>query len=140
MNRRTTLALAGIGLVAGLAMGACKESTSTPTCGSGTPPSLVGTYNLVSYTFGLSTVTAAQGASGQLRFQASTYGLTLTIPTQPVVVDSGSYSLNGVSCLTENSLLGNGSFTGTFALAGTTLTVSGTSSLGGAVGSVWTKQ
>jgi len=117
---------------------ACKSSSSTNACGTGTPPSLVGTYALVSYTLGGATVTAPP-AIGSLRLHTNTYGVDLTLP-QPVgtISDSGAYAIVGASCINESSVLGQPQFTGSFRLIGTTLTVSG-SAASQSVVSVWTK-
>ena len=111
---------ASIALAAALAFTACKESTSSSACGSGTPPNVVGTYKLASYTYGGNTVDTTQGASGQLRFYATTYGFNATFPGPTVVADSGTYTISGVRCMTETSVMGQGATSGTFTLTGTT--------------------
>jgi len=143
MHRHTSFVVPALALSAGLAFAACESSTSSNSCGSGTAPSLVGTYALVSYTIGLTTVTTADGATGQLRFHASTYGASITVPLTGSIADSGSYTVTGSKCISQNSLTGQPQFSGTFTLSGTTtgavFTVSG-SAAGQVVASVWTKQ
>ena len=121
---------------------ACKSSTET-SCGSGTAPSLVGTYNLLSYTIGANTITAPP-ANGNLRFYPTLYGVTLNIPNGAggfqTISDSGSYAIGGASCISEASVLGNPQFTGTFTWtpADSTLTVTG-SAAGAVAASSWKK-
>jgi len=146
MHRHTSFVVPVFALAAGLVFAACDSSTSNSSCGSGTAPSLVGTYALVSYTIGLTTVTTADGATGELRFHASTYGASITIPiggAPEVIADSGSYTVTGAKCISQNSITGQPTFTGTFTLSGTAsgavFTVSGTAA-GQVVASAWTKQ
>lgn len=128
-----TLAVAGaLGFAA-----ACKSSTGTNACGSGTPPSLVGSYNLTSYTVSGTTVTQA---SGTLQLNANdTYVANIDVPQVGLQHDSGTYAIQGASCISQNSALGNPQFVGTFTLSGTTLVVTGAAG-GQAVTSVWAKQ
>jgi hypothetical protein len=135
----------GIALAAALAFAACSTSTSSSACGSGTPPNVVGTYKLASYTLGTTTIDTTQGASGQLRFHATTYGFNATIPVTGAIGDSGTYAISGVRCMTETSVMGQGSSSGTFTLNGTTpgsiFTFAGTNTaLGAAVGFVAVRQ
>lgn len=116
---------------------ACKSSTSSNGCGTGTPPSLVGSYDLQSYTIGTVTISSPQ-ASGTLRLHASTYGTDLVLPGPQVISDSGTYTITGSSCISENSLTGQPQFTGTFTLVGTTFTITGSAG-GQTVAAVWTK-
>jgi len=134
---RLSYAAAALALAGALGLAASCKSTTSPSCGSGTPPSVVGTYSLQSYTIGITTLTPPQ-ASGTLKFAASTYLANLTIIGQPVV-DSGTYAITGASCISQSSVVpGNPQFTGTFSLVGTTLSVSGVAG-GQAAASVWTK-
>ena len=134
----------GVALAAALAFAACKDSTSSSACGSGTPPSVVGTYKLASYTYGGTTVDTTQGASGQLRFYATTYGFNATFPGPTAIADSGTYTVSGVRCMTETSAMGQGSTSGTFTLSGTTpgsiFTFAGTNTIIAAVGFVAVRQ
>lgn len=146
MHRPMSFVVPAVAMAGALAIAACSSSTTGNSCGSGTAPSLVGTYALVSYTIGLTTVTTADGATGQLRFHASTYGAGISIPTAggpEVIADSGSYTVTGSKCISQNSITGQPTFSGTFTLSGTTtgavFTVNG-SAAGQVVASVWTKQ
>lgn len=134
------LAAAGVGW-------ACSSSpTSTNNCGSGSPPSLIGSYSLSQYTWG-ATVYAPPSAGGALAFTASTYHQTLVLPTSTLdttIVDSGTYVIVGSECISEISqVAGNRDFGGTFKVAtaqgATTLTLSGNDSLKIIIG-VWKKQ
>jgi len=145
MRLRTSFVLPGLGLAAAVAFAACsKDSTSSSTCGSGTPPSLAGNYALVSYTLGTTTVDTTMGASGQLRFYASAYAFNATVPPGTTISDSGSYTVSGIRCISETSVLGQGSSTGTFTLTGTSagsvFTFTGSNPLVGAIGFVAVKQ
>ena len=111
---------------------ACSSATSS-NCGSGTPPSLVGTYVLQSLTIGGGAPLSPPQETGALRFHATTYGVELTGAL--VQADTGTYAITGTSCITENGIT---QFTGTFSLVGTTFTVSGAQA-SQAVASVWTK-
>ncbi len=136
--RPTSLIVVTAAVALAGAAAACKSSSSTNACGSGSPPSLVGTYALVSYTLSGTTITAPP-AVGTLRLHASTYGVDLTLPAPTgTVSDSGTYSIVGSSCINQSSVLGQPQFTGSFSLVGTTLTVSGSAATQ-AVVSVWTK-
>jgi hypothetical protein len=121
-------ALAAVGALVFAA--ACKSSTANNCGNGGTPPSLVGTYSLLSYTLGTTTV-VSPAASGQLRFYAFAYGVNLSLPSGTGVnqsfTDSGTYNIVGASCLQEFSVLGNPNFSGSFQLhADSTFHVSGT--------------
>ena len=133
MHRMSGYLLVTLVAMAGLAT-ACKVESSVCT---GTPANLVGTYNLLSYSTGSTTIPAPP-ASGALRFHSSTYGVDLTLPGPIVIADSGSYTLTGSSCVSESSVLGLPQFTGTYALVGDTLAVSGTAA-GTAAANVWVK-
>ncbi len=146
---RVTTSSVGFGaaLAAVLAFATCKESTSN-SCGSGTPPSLVGTYAMVSYSLGVNTIPVPP-ASGSLVFTATRYTATISYPnpspppTTATVVDSGTYAVTGTKCISQTSETGQPQFTGTFTLssqaAGGTLSVEGMAG-GVSASSVWTKQ
>jgi len=143
---RSSVSLAGAALAVAGALwvaAACSSSTDNNNCGSGTPPSLVGTYALESYTLGTSTITAPT-ATGTLRFYTSLYGVTLNLPNgtggMTVVTDSGSYSVMGASCINESSVLGQPQFTGTFTYTASdsALQVTGTAA-GQVAASIWKK-
>lgn len=129
---------------AGLGMVSCASSpVNTNNCGSGAPPSLVGTYALSSYTFG-SAVYTAPPASGALWLTSSTYADTLVIPVRlgdSTVADHGTYQILGASCTLWQSLAGQRDFTGSFTLKTaqglTTLRLSGNDSLHVIIG-IWT--
>jgi hypothetical protein len=136
MQRRATIVVLASALAAGLVFAACDSSSNTNACGSGTPPSLVGTYALVSATFGPETYSTATGYSGTLTFTATRYTFSVVGPnptpppaTVTLLADSGTYTVTGSKCIGENSDTGNPQFTGTFTLSGTTpgstLTVTG---------------
>ncbi len=122
------IALAVAGALACVA--GCKSSTEN-SCGSGTPPSLVGTYNLQSLIVSGTPITPE---TGTLQFLTSTF--TIDMSGSYVFADTGSYVVSGSRCLSENGR--NSQFIGTFSLVGTTLSVSG-SYTSQAVTSVWTK-
>jgi len=142
---RSSVSLAGAALAVAGALwvaAACSSSTSN-NCGSGAPPSLVGTYALESYTLGTSTITAPT-ATGTLRFYTSLYGVTLNLPNgtggTTVVTDSGSYTVMGSSCINESSVLGQPQFSGTFTYTASdsALQVTGTAA-GQVAASIWKK-
>ncbi len=130
----TTLFVALL-LAAGIAAACSKSSTNA--C-SGTPANLVGTYGLVSYTTGTTTIPAPP-AVGALRFHVSTYGVHLELPGPTIVDDSGTYSQCGSTGISESSVLGLPQFTGTYILRNDTLYVTGTAA-GTAAANVWEKQ
>jgi len=121
---------------------ACKSTTSS-NCGSGSPPSLAGTYALESYTIGTTTLTAPT-VTGTLHFYTSLYGVVLSLPNgtggTTVETDSGSYTIMGASCIEQSSVLGQPQFSGTFSYtaADSTLQVTG-SAAGQVAASVWKK-
>jgi hypothetical protein len=145
MRLTTSVVPVGIALAGALAFAACKDTTSASACGNGTPPSVAGTYKLASYTLGTSTVDTTMGASGQLRFWATTYGFNATLPVVGPIADSGTYTISGSKCMSEASVLQQGSTSGTFTLSGTTpgsiFTFAGTNTAaGGAVAFVAVRQ
>jgi hypothetical protein len=111
-------------------------------CGDNGPtqPSanLAGTYSLVSFAF---VVQGQQqpvpGATGSFTLTATSYTLSLTVPGQGALNDSGTYSISG-SQWTQSST-STGQATGTYSLNGTVLTVDATSQ-GTETISVWQKQ
>jgi hypothetical protein len=136
MTRSTSalLVVAAVG-VAGLAA-ACSKS-STEAC-AGTPANLVGTYDLVSYTTGSTTIPAPP-AAGVLRFHTTTYGAAITLPGPVAIVDSGTYSVCGATGISQSSVLGNPQFRGTYTFVNDTLSVTGTAA-GIAAANVWVKE
>src|SRR5512135_1693059 len=139
----TSFMLAAVAVAGALGFAAACKSSASDNCGSGaTPPSLVGTYSMLSYTIGTSTV-AAPPASGELRFYASLYGLDVTIPKPPpdstlFISDSGSYTIVGSTCILESSVdSAANSFSGSFTfVTDSTLRLSGTAS-GKVAASLW---
>ena len=126
--------LAAAMVVVGLAE-ACKSSTASCT---GTPANLVGTYSLVSYTTGSTTVPAPP-AVGELRFYAtSAYGVEITLPGPVAIADSGTYSQCGSNGISQSSVVGNPQFRGTYTFVNDTLSVTGTAAVV-AVENVWVK-
>lgn len=138
---RSSVSYAGVALAVAGALwfaAACKSSTSN-NCGNGSSaPSLVGSYSLLSYTLGTTTVTSPT-ATGQLLFYPSAYHVSLTLPSG-FVTDSGSYAVVGASCIDEFSVLGNPDFSGSFQLnlTDSTFHVSGTAA-GQVAASLWKK-
>jgi hypothetical protein len=131
-------ALAAVGAL--VLVAACKSTTSGNNCGNGAlPPSVVGTFALLSYTIGTTTV-KPPAASGQLRFHAFTYGVDLSIPSGGVpqnISDSGTYSIVGSSCIQEFSVEGQPNFAGSFQLnADSTFHVSGSAN-GQLIAGLW---
>ncbi len=137
---------AGVLAAAGLGWACSSSPTKVNNCGSGSPPSLVGSYALARYTWG-STVYTPPSAGGSLALTATTYHQTLILPTSTLdttIVDSGTYVIVGSECISEISqVAGNRDFGGTFkvttAQGATTLTLDGNDSLKVIIG-VWTKQ
>jgi len=131
-------AAAALAVAGALWFAACKSSTSN-NCGSGTPPSLVGSYSLESYTLGTTTLTSPT-ASGTLQFRATMYNVNLSLPGPTAVVDSGTYTIVGSACINELSQAGNPTFSGTFQLnlSDSTFSVTGTAA-GQVAASVWKK-
>ena len=140
---RSGASIAAAALTAVAALGfafACKSATSN-NCGNGAaPPSLVGTYTLVSYTLGTMTAVAPP-AGGNLQFYADLYAYDVAVPGKDSTThysDSGSYNIIGASCLQELSMVGNPMFSGSFTLQGGTFHVSGTTGTKVAA-SIWKK-
>ena len=142
---RPTFRLAVTAFAAALGIASCN---STPTngnnCGSGTPPSLVGSYSLNQYTFG-SRVWSAPPASGALTLTATTYVQTIHFPStrgDSTVSDDGTYEVVGATCILENSQEGMRPFSGSLSLRTasnvTTLRLAGSDSLHVIIG-VWIK-
>jgi hypothetical protein len=119
---------------------ACSSSSSNgPSCGNGTPPSLSGSYSLLSYK---AAGTVIPGATGSLTLYPATggtgpYAADLDLLNH-TISDSGTYTVTGASCIRQESSEGNGTTSGTFSLEADTLTVTGTNSqAGGAVVVRW---
>jgi hypothetical protein len=116
-----------------LCAAACSDSSPTQPSAS-----LAGTYSLVSFAF---VVQGQQqpvpGATGSFTLTASTYSLSLTVPGQGTLNDTGTYSISGAQWSQSSSTTGQA--TGTYTLNGTVLTVDATSQ-GTETISVWQKQ
>jgi hypothetical protein len=117
-------------LVSAAVVAAC-SSSSDNSCGSGTPPSLAGAWDLLTYTVGVTTLPAPDQVTGLLQINGAatgTYSINITLaadPTHPIV-DNGTYTLTGQHCMSQTSANGLPQFTGTFTLSNDTLTVQGT--------------
>jgi len=144
MRGMRSFAAAGVALAAAAFIGCSESMGSGGNCGSGTAPSVAGTYKLARYTLGSNTVDTLQGATGQLRFYAANYAFNATIPGTGAIADSGSYTITGIRCMSEVSVLNPGTSTGEFTLSGTTpgsvFTFAGTNTIVGPVGFVAVKQ
>jgi hypothetical protein len=136
-------AIAAVALAGAVGLAAACKSTTSNNCGNGrTPPSLIGTYSMLSYTIGTATFSVPP-ASGELRFYATTYGLDAIIPKPPpdstqFISDSGNYQIIGASCILESSVdSASNSFSGSFSfVADSTLRLTGTAS-GKVAASLW---
>jgi hypothetical protein len=124
-------AVAVIALASAAVVAAC-SSTSGDSCGSGTPPSLAGNWDLRAFTLGTTTVPAPP-ATGELRIHEAnattgTYAINydLTGGSSPQF-DSGNYVLTGQHCMSQSSLVNAAQpqFVGTYTLT----TVAGIDSL-----------
>ena len=135
MRARPSLAAALCAVAGALGFAFACKSTTENTCGSGTPPSLVGTYALESLTLGVGTPLTSPQETGTLRFHATTYGVDLAGALAQS--DTGTYAITGASCISQNSAV-TAPFTGSFTLVGSTLSIAGSQG-GQAVASVWTK-
>jgi hypothetical protein len=118
--------------------GACSNDNSGSSL---TQPStnLAGTYTLSSFAFVVQgQQQTVPGATGTFTLTANnTYTLTLAVPGQPTVQDSGSYSISGSQWSQSSPTTGQA--TGTYTLSGSQLTVDATSQGVESV-SVWQRQ
>jgi len=111
---------------AAVAAYACKSKPTAPDpCGTGTPPSLVGSYTFESYKVGTQTFTQAS-ASGSLRFTDTSYVQIYTLPIahgglDSTFSDTGSYFVTGVRCISQFSRVDTTHFSGTFTLVTTSV-------------------
>jgi hypothetical protein len=119
-----SLLLLSVFLVVGAA--ACSNDNSGSSL---TQPSssLAGTYSLSSFAFVVQgQQQTVPGASGTFTLSANnTYTLTLAVPGQPTVHDSGTYSISGAQWAQSSPTTGQA--TGTYTLNGNQLTVDATS-------------
>lgn len=137
MNRRTAYRCGSIAaaVAASIAVACSSNSTSphvaTPcpayTGGSATPATLAGTYSLVSFCQDtLPAYGPAQGITGSLTLTNVTpdsFKATINVPPVPVVL-AGPYSVSH-DTITVTLPPPYGTFTGTYAFASNTLSVSG---------------
>lgn len=118
--------------------GACSNDNSGSSL---TQPSstLAGTYSLSTFAFVVQgQQQTVPGATGTFTLTANnTYTLTLAVPGQPTVHDSGSYSISGSQWAQSSPTTGQA--TGTYTLSGNQLTVDATSQGVESV-SVWQRQ
>ena len=140
MRRPTSARLAGVAaLTAIVVAAACGGSdNSGPSCGSGSPPNLAGNYTLISYKVGGNTV---PGASGDLLLYqaaggAGPYAADLHLLGNEVV-DSGTYTLTGSTCIKQESVSGNGTTSGTYTQEGDTVSVTANNTEAGNVFVRW---
>jgi len=138
MRRRSLRALTVLAIVA---FGGLTTACSNDDEGTDPPPTtdLSGAYELVSVTQGGITLTPAEGATGTLTLTATTYVLSVTVPSQagPITTeDSGTYQTSGNNWTQESDNAGGFQGVGTFTLVGGTLTVDVTTA-GVQVVSVW---
>ncbi|HEU4587768.1 MAG TPA: hypothetical protein VFS11_03925 [Gemmatimonadales bacterium] len=101
--------------------------------------SLAGTYSLSRFAFVVQgQQQTVPGATGTFTLTAdNTYTLTLAVPGQPALQDSGSYAISGSNWSQSSPTTGQA--TGTFILSGNQLTVDATSQGVESV-SVWQRQ
>ena len=140
MRRPSSAQLAGVAAVAAIVVAAaCGGSDSNgPNCGSGSPPNLQGEYTLIIYKVGGNPV---PGASGDLTLDAATggvglYGADLHLLGNEVV-DSGTYTLTGSTCIKQESVSGNGTTSGTYTQEGDTVSVTANNTQAGNVFVRW---
>jgi hypothetical protein len=111
---------------AAVAAFACKSKPTAPDpCGTGTPPSLVGSYSFQSYKLGTRTFTEPS-SYGSLRFTDTSYVQTYTLPIAQFGLDStfsdtGSYYITGERCISQFSHVDTTHFSGTFTLVTTSV-------------------
>jgi hypothetical protein len=111
---------------AAVAAFACKSKPTAPDpCGTGTPPSLVGSYTFQSYKVGTHTY-AQPGSFGSLRFTDATYIQIYTLPiglggVDSTISDTGSYFITGERCISQFSAVDTTHFSGTFTLVTTSV-------------------
>jgi hypothetical protein len=114
-------ALAVVAVAAAAVVAAC-SSSSDNSCGSGTPPSLAGSWDLRTFVIGTTTVPAPP-ATGELRIHEAsatngTYAINYDLTGANPLFDSGTYALTGQHCMSQSSLV-NGAqpqFVGTYTL------------------------
>jgi hypothetical protein len=122
-------------VLASLTLGTAACSDSSPTSPT---VNLAGSYTLVSLAAKVQGQTVpVDGASGTLVLTATQYTLSLTVPGQGTLDDTGTYSVSGSTWSQSSTTTGQA--TGTYSVNGTQLTVDATSQ-GTETISVWQKQ
>jgi hypothetical protein len=130
-------------LVSAAVVAAC-SSSSDNSCGSGTPPSLAGSWNLRAFTLGTATVPSPP-ATGELRIHEANattgkYAIDYDLGVGGPQFDSGNYTLTGQHCMSQSSLVNASQpqFVGTYTLTNAdSLAVTGTAG-GQTVNNYWT--
>jgi hypothetical protein len=125
-------AVAVAALATSAVVAAC-SSSSDNSCGSGTPPSLAGSWDLRAFTVGTTTVPSPP-ASGELRIHEAsatngTYAINYDLGVGGPQFDSGTYTLTGQHCMSQSSLVNAAQpqFVGTYTLTNAdSLAVTGT--------------
>lgn len=121
--------LLAVGAAATVGLAACSDTT--PPTG---PIDLTGSYNLQSIQIAGQT---EPNSNGTLQLGASNYDLAITLNSQVQPEDAGSYQVSGTDTWQQVSTTTGVQSAGTFALAGTTLTITLTTPQSSV--SVWTK-
>jgi len=122
MRRFSPLKAVAVAALATSAVVAACSSSSDNSCGSGTPPSLAGSWDLRAFTVGATTVPSPP-ASGELRIYevtatTGTYAIDYDLGVGGPQYDSGSYTLTGQHCMSQSSLVNANQpqFVGTYTL------------------------
>jgi len=122
MRRVSPLKVVAVAVLASAAvMAACSSSTGD-SCGSGTPSSLAGSWNLRTFVLGPNTIPSPP-ATGELRIHEAnattgTYAIDYDLTGGSPVFDSGNYVLTGQHCMSQSSLVNAAQpqFVGTYTL------------------------
>lgn len=144
MRRLFSLKAVAVAALATSAVVAACSSSSDNSCGSGTPPSLAGSWALRAFTLGATTITAPP-ASGELRIHEASatngrYAIDYDLGVGGPQFDSGNYVLTGQHCMSQSSLVNatQPQFTGTYTLTNAdSLAVTGSAG-GQTVNNYWT--
>jgi len=122
MRRVSPLKAVAVIVLASAAVVAACSSSSDNSCGSGTPPSLAGSWDLRAFTLGGTTVPAPP-ATGELRIHEAnattgTYAINYDLTGSSPQFDSGNYVLTGQHCMSQSSLVNASQpqFVGTYTL------------------------
>ncbi len=144
MRRFSPLKAVAVAALATSAVVAACSSSSDNTCGSGTPPSLAGSWDLRAFTIGTATVPSPP-ATGELRIHEAsatngTYAINYDLGVGGPQFDSGTYALTGQHCMSQSSLVNatQPQFVGTYTLTNAdSLAVTGTAG-GQTIDNYWT--